>query len=87
VIAGLHLDSLGPLSHVEHEALLLNILFVASMQGTVSFENIVAESALARRMARDHPDGLPWRVGKPVQQDSHPILPVSEDLTPSAPRH
>lgn len=66
-VASMRMDSLGPLSPLEHEALLFNILWVTTSQGAISWEGIVAQAAAARQMARDHPEGLP--LARPLSDD------------------
>ncbi len=59
-VAMSRVDSLGPLSQKEHEALLYNILFMTSFQGSISWDGIIAQTAAARQVARQYPKGLPW---------------------------
>lgn len=60
VVAMSRLDSLGPLSKKEHEALLHHILFTTSVHGSITWEGIIAQTAAARQVARRYPHGLPW---------------------------
>jgi hypothetical protein len=57
-IASARVDSLGPLTLEEHQALLFNLLWVSSHQGAVGWEGIVAQTGAARQMVRDHLNSL-----------------------------
>lgn len=57
-IASARVDSLGPLTFAEHEALLFNLLWVSSHQGAIGWDGIVAQTGAARQMVRDHLNSL-----------------------------
>jgi hypothetical protein len=80
-VAGLRVDSLGPLSQREHDALLCNILFMTSLQGSITWEGVVAQTAGARQVARHYPNGLP---GSPRRARESPKAsePESDSRTP-----
>ena len=78
-VAMMRVDSLGPLSQREHDALLYNILFVTSFQGSITWEGIVAQTAGARQAARHYPNGLPWLT------DADTVVPAGHPTEPKNP--
>ena len=78
-VARMRIDSLGPLSQREHDALLYNILFVTSFEGSVTWEGIIAQTAGARQAARHYPNGLPWLA------DADTVMPAGQPTEPKNP--
>jgi hypothetical protein len=76
-IASARIDSLGPLSLEEHQALLFNLLWVSSHQGAVGWEGIVAQTGAARQMVRDHLNSLATDADEAADSDAEKA-PASE---------
>jgi hypothetical protein len=72
-IATARVDSLGPLTLEEHQALLFNLLWVSSHQGAVGWDEIVAQTGAARQMVRHHLNSLETETG------DHPAPEDAED--------
>lgn len=92
-IAAMRVDSLGPLSLEEHQALLFNILWVSSHQGSIDWPHIVAQTSGARQMVRHHLEGLaaadakPEATEIPIHGSNGPDGVRTDETKPTSPRH
>lgn len=95
-VASARVDSLGPLTLEEHQALLFNLLWVSSHQGAVDWDGIVAQTGAARQMVRDHLNRLAADTDATVAANeapaSEPADEVDETMAPDtdvepSPRH
>jgi hypothetical protein len=58
-IADMRMDAIGPLSEAELLVLSRLTLWVASIKGAATWEDVSLQAAIARRIVRENPDGWP----------------------------
>jgi hypothetical protein len=67
-ITDIRMDAIGPLSEAELLVLLRLTLWVTSMNGAATWQEISLQAAMARRIVRENPDGWPEKRGDNPKQ-------------------